>query len=143
MMKTQSGRSMIEMLGVLAIIGVLSVGGLAGYTRAMRSNRVNNIFDYAGRAWIEKRSKGTGLGESASENCSALLSGEATPAGLTSCTCERSAASVTTCVVQVDNGGKNSELNKTFATKIGTSVSPDYRLGSSWGLGPSTYANSD
>ena len=31
----QSGRSMIEMLGVLAIIGVLSVGGIAGYTKAM------------------------------------------------------------------------------------------------------------
>ena len=27
----QSGRSMIEMLGVLAIIAVLSVGGIAGY----------------------------------------------------------------------------------------------------------------
>ena len=26
----ESGRSMIEMLGVLAIIGVLSVGGIAG-----------------------------------------------------------------------------------------------------------------
>lgn len=32
---TQSGRSMIEMLGVLAIISVLSVGGLAGYNVAM------------------------------------------------------------------------------------------------------------
>lgn len=31
----QSGRSMIEMLGVLAIIGVLSVGGIAGYSMAM------------------------------------------------------------------------------------------------------------
>ena len=31
----QSGRSMIEMLGVLAIIGVLSVGGIAGYSKAM------------------------------------------------------------------------------------------------------------
>ena len=28
----ESGRSMIEMLGVLAIIGVLSVGGIAGYS---------------------------------------------------------------------------------------------------------------
>ena len=27
----QTGRSMVEMLGVLAIIGVLSVGGIAGY----------------------------------------------------------------------------------------------------------------
>ena len=32
---TQSGRSMIEMLGVLAIIGVLSVGGISGYSKAM------------------------------------------------------------------------------------------------------------
>ena len=31
----QSGRSMVEMLGVLAIIGVLSVGGIAGYSKAM------------------------------------------------------------------------------------------------------------
>ena len=34
MMKNESGRSMVEMLGVLAIIGVLSVGGIAGYTTA-------------------------------------------------------------------------------------------------------------
>ena len=32
-----AGRSMIEMLGVLAIIGVLSVGGIAGYSKAMRT----------------------------------------------------------------------------------------------------------
>ena len=31
----QTGRSMIEMLGVLAIIGVLSVGGVAGFQKAM------------------------------------------------------------------------------------------------------------
>lgn len=37
----QSGRSMIEMLGVLAIIGVLSVGGLVGYSKAMERYRVN------------------------------------------------------------------------------------------------------
>lgn len=37
----ESGRSMVEMLGVLAIIGVLSVGGLAGYTMAMRKYRSN------------------------------------------------------------------------------------------------------
>ena len=33
----QSGRSMIEMLGVLAIVGVLSAGGIAGYSMAMQS----------------------------------------------------------------------------------------------------------
>lgn len=41
MIKNESGRSMIEMLGVLAIIGVLSVGGLLGYTQAMRKHKVN------------------------------------------------------------------------------------------------------
>ena len=28
--QTETGRSMVEMLGVLAIIGVLSVGGIVG-----------------------------------------------------------------------------------------------------------------
>ena len=37
----QSGRSMIEMLGVLAIIGVLSVGGIAGYSKAMSRYQTN------------------------------------------------------------------------------------------------------
>ena len=43
---SQSGRSMIEMLGVLAIIGVLSVAGIAGYSKAMmmwRSNVQRNM----------------------------------------------------------------------------------------------------
>ena len=45
-MKTnESGRSMIEMLGVLAIIGVLSVGGLAGYSKAMGKFKVNKTTD--------------------------------------------------------------------------------------------------
>jgi type II secretory pathway pseudopilin PulG len=39
----QSGRSMIEMLGVLAIIGVLSVGGIAGYTKAMETYKINRL----------------------------------------------------------------------------------------------------
>lgn len=41
----QSGRSMIEMLGVLAIIGVLSVGGIAGYSKAMMKFKINKIID--------------------------------------------------------------------------------------------------
>ena len=39
----QSGRSMVEMLGVLAIIGVLSVGGIAGYSKAMTKFKINKI----------------------------------------------------------------------------------------------------
>ena len=41
----QSGRSMIEMLGVLAIIGVLSVGGIAGYSKAMMKYRINKTIE--------------------------------------------------------------------------------------------------
>ncbi|MBQ8251059.1 MAG: type II secretion system protein [Alphaproteobacteria bacterium] len=45
MKKLESGRSMVEMLGVLAIIGVLSVGGIAGYTLSMRRHRANGVAD--------------------------------------------------------------------------------------------------
>ena len=40
-MKSESGRSMVEMLGVLAIIGVLSVGAIAGYSKAMMKYKLN------------------------------------------------------------------------------------------------------
>ena len=40
---SQSGRSMIEMLGVLAIIGVLSVGGIVGYSKAMEMWKIDKI----------------------------------------------------------------------------------------------------
>ncbi len=41
----QSGRSMIEMLGVLAIICVLSVGGIAGYSKAIMKYRINKTIE--------------------------------------------------------------------------------------------------
>ena len=47
--KLESGRSMVEMLGVLAIIGVLSVGGIAGYTLSMRRHRANGVADLANK----------------------------------------------------------------------------------------------
>ena len=40
-MKSENGRSMVEMLGVLAIIGVLSVGAIAGYSKAMFKYKLN------------------------------------------------------------------------------------------------------
>ena len=53
-MKSENGRSMVEMLGVLAIIGVLSVGAIAGYSKAMMKYKLNkqteqigSILDYA------------------------------------------------------------------------------------------------
>ena len=47
MKNNETGRSMVEMLGVLAIIGVLSVGGIAGYTMAMNKYRANEILNTA------------------------------------------------------------------------------------------------
>jgi type II secretory pathway pseudopilin PulG len=41
----QTGRSMVEMLGVLAIIGVLSVGGIAGYSKAMAKFKLSKTMD--------------------------------------------------------------------------------------------------
>ena len=38
---SQSGRSMVEMLGVLAIVGVLSIGGIMGYSYGMDKYRAN------------------------------------------------------------------------------------------------------
>ena len=58
-MRTQFGRSMIEMLGVLAIIGVLSIGGIALYRRAVNNHHANTILDDVNRfafAIIEKGS---------------------------------------------------------------------------------------
>ena len=43
MRKNESGRSMVEMLGVLAIIGVLSVGGIIGLRQALTNARANDL----------------------------------------------------------------------------------------------------
>ena len=40
MINANSGRSMIEMMGVLTIIGALSTGGIVGYTKALRQNKI-------------------------------------------------------------------------------------------------------
>ena len=52
-MKSENGRSMVEMLGVLAIIWVLSVGAIAGYSKAMtkyklnkQAEQISSILDY-------------------------------------------------------------------------------------------------
>ena len=52
----QTGRSMIEMLGVLAIIAVLSVGGIAGYSKAMeiyKEDKVIEEYSYMLTGFIE------------------------------------------------------------------------------------------
>ena len=51
-LSTDTGRSMVEMLGVLAIMGVLSIGGIAGYRYAMDKYRVNETMDELNRRAI-------------------------------------------------------------------------------------------
>lgn len=45
--KDQSGRSMVEILGVLAVIGVLSVGAVAGYLLSINKYRANELLHAA------------------------------------------------------------------------------------------------
>lgn len=49
MKKSQTGRSMVEMLGVLAVMGVLSVGGIYGYSIAMTKNKANELLAEASK----------------------------------------------------------------------------------------------
>jgi len=49
--KNESGRSMVEMLGVLAVIGVLSIGGIYGYKMAMGKFFENDIRDLFARIY--------------------------------------------------------------------------------------------
>ena len=58
MQKTnESGRSMVEMLGVLAIIGVLSVGGVAGFNLAMNKHCANNTVVYVNQLAVQGTSQ--------------------------------------------------------------------------------------
>ena len=63
-MKTkETGRSMVEMLGVLAIIGVLSIAGITGYTTAIRRHRANEIVQKASILAIMAKSADAGEGD--------------------------------------------------------------------------------
>ena len=66
MIKNETGRSMVEMLGVLAIIGVLSVAGIAGYSMAMKKYRANEILNMASQAVIIAQTANAGEGYTSS-----------------------------------------------------------------------------
>ncbi len=44
-LQNESGRSMVEMLGVLAVMGILTIGGIAGFNYAMDKSKANDILD--------------------------------------------------------------------------------------------------
>ena len=79
----QTGRSMVEMLGVLAIVGVLSVTGIIGYTIAMRKYRANEIAQAISSMAIAAKTANGGLGIKASKNYKELLHRDEYPIGVT------------------------------------------------------------
>lgn len=62
----QTGRSMLEMLGVLAIVGVLTVGGFSLVSKVNTSNQTNNVIDevssLAAKVRVIARDYGSGDG---------------------------------------------------------------------------------
>ena len=81
MRNNETGRSMVEMLGVLAIIGVLSVGGIAGYTMAMDKYRANEVLNTISMAATVAHAKNAGEGLT-SGNASLADLGLSMPAGI-------------------------------------------------------------
>ncbi len=57
-MQNETGRSMVEMIGVLALIGVLSVGSLAAYDYTRVRARTAGIIDVASKLLAIARVKG-------------------------------------------------------------------------------------
>ncbi len=58
----ESGRSMIEMLGVLAIVGVLTVGAISGYTNAMERFKKTKALEEVNYIVSEMRERGISNG---------------------------------------------------------------------------------
>ena len=126
MKKIESGRSMIEMLGVLAIIGVLSIGGLAGYTMAMNRWRANTITDYVTRCVVVAQTKGvTGKPSTTSDTsgdqgvCSTIL-GEAYPGFITDAKITNYVANTDETTVTVT--GISTSVQDVLFDKMGTRV---------------------
>ena len=118
MKKIESGRSMIEMLGVLAIVGVLSIGGLAGYTMAMNRWRANTITDYTARCVVVAQTRGV-TGEPTLGDCSGILS-EAIPGFVTSVSLSSYNKETDETIVTV--GGISSAVQTVLSDKLATRV---------------------
>ena len=124
----ESGRSMIEMLGVLAIIGVLSIGGLAGYTMAMNRHRANTVLDYATKCGVIAQTQGDGSKAIASTSCAdASMMGQALPgvSDISTVTAERVASGATT--VKVTFTGTNG-VTQAIASRLGLTDATTFTL---------------
>ena len=81
MKHNETGRSMVEMLGVLAVVGVLSIGGVAGYRYAVDKMNANEIInELKKRAITASQQRVLGQGINLSEYGAILGKYEVTPA---------------------------------------------------------------
>ena len=55
MANLESGRSMVEIIGVLAIAGILSIGGLAGYNYGINKHRTNQVLQDIRLIYLETK----------------------------------------------------------------------------------------
>lgn len=108
--KQESGRSMVEMLGVLAIIGVLSIGGIAGYTMAMNRYRANEIIDTASKLSVVAQTSDVSGGGSYREPTYADIGLKAAPHGATLNVCSNG---------QVTAQGKTDGVNSALTSITG------------------------
>lgn len=56
---SESGRSMVEMMGVLAIMGIIAIGGLAGFRSAMNKMSASKIVEIIGEVSGEAQRRNT------------------------------------------------------------------------------------
>ena len=56
--KNETGRSMVEMLGVLAIAAIITMGGISGYYVLMKKFRSNVVLEVIAEASVEAQKRG-------------------------------------------------------------------------------------
>ena len=120
MITNESGRSMVEMLGVLAIIGVLSVAGIAGYSMAMNKYKANEMLNNASQAVILAEAEYAVTGKlvdgSNSEVGNAKATMTATGAGTVTITgCTDTQEPCKTAKSSLPSGGKIAGFSVTFS----------------------------
>ena len=81
MLKKESGRTMVEMLGVLIIIGLLTATGVLGYIMANNKHKANELLETISRLSAIAHSRNSGDGLAAGEELTVSEAGLILPTG--------------------------------------------------------------
>jgi len=131
-MKKQTGRSMIEMIGVLAIIGVLSVVVLKGFSLAMARHFSNTIIDYATKCGIAIQTKSDGSFDIPSVSCSNITAlGEPLPSNVYSINVAHKAHGDTNVQINFEQKSKITHAMAALLSvedEINFCFTPEYKL---------------